>query len=185
MNRISPKRKATVKLAHNSTFAAKKKAPKKVYSIAEMKAAGLLQKASKLNGQSVRQKAKNKAWKQFSLYVRLRDSDEHGMAICCTCGARKHWKRLQAGHYVTRKKEATLFDEKCVHAQCAGCNKWQQGRPLEYEQFLERTYGQGTALALRQKAVHECKRPIGAYYAIEATYKAKAEELLRLFPGKG
>jgi hypothetical protein len=143
-----------------------------------------LSRQVKIKRRSPRQIAKDRAWDQFSLFIRLRDSDEHGIVKCCTCPARKHWKKMQAGHYVTRKKEATLYDEKCVNGQCAGCNRWQGGKPIEYEQFLERKYGAGTALAIRTKAVQECKRDLRDYKFIEDTYRLRVENIRATEPSK-
>lgn len=128
-------------------------------------------------GHDARRIAKKRAWDQFSMFIRLRDSDERGIATCCTCPARKHWRMMDAGHYVTTAKEATKFDENNVHAQCKGCNKWQGGKPTEYEQFLERKYGPGTCAAIKLKAVRQCKRDLTDYLFIENTYKARVENI--------
>ena len=128
--------------------------------------------------------AKDRAWDAFSKFIRLRDADVRGIVTCCTCGSRKHWKKMQAGHYITRQKEATLFDEKCVAGQCAGCNRWQGGRPIEFEQYLERRYGIGTAEALRIKAVQECRRDLSDYLRIEKTYNERIAWIQEHEPGK-
>lgn len=131
-----------------------------------------------------RKKAKAKAWKAFSLFIRLRDSDANGIVTCCTCGSRKPWKKVQAGHYVTRAKEATLFDEQCVQGQCAGCNMWQGGKPLEFEQYLDRKYGKGTAEKIRIKAVQPCKRVTSDYLFIEKTFTERVAWIKQHEPSK-
>jgi len=60
---------------------------------------------------------------------------------------------MDAGHFKSRIFENTLFDEKNVHAQCKGCNMPpNNGRPLEYSQFLDAKYGHGTAVAINGRA---------------------------------
>jgi hypothetical protein len=146
---------------------------KKTYTIEEMKKAGLLKRASSIqkDGRGERAKAKKKAWVQFSLFIRLRDSDENGIATCITCGRRKSWRQMQAGHYVTRAKETTLFNEKNSHSQCAGCNMFQGGKPLEYEVEMDKRYGAGAAQSMRDLGRMESKRTIADYQRIETYYK--------------
>ena len=52
----------------------------------------------------------------FSIYIRLRDSDEHGYVTCaCGCGKRVYWTRSQCSHYIVRSNMATRFNEyNCV-----------------------------------------------------------------------
>jgi hypothetical protein len=46
----------------------------------------------------------------FSQYIRLRYS-KNEISECVTCGKQDHWKKLQAGHFVSRKHYATRWDE--------------------------------------------------------------------------
>lgn len=79
-----------------------------------------------------RSKAKERAWKAFSDYIRLRDcvkttgTREYG--ICITCSERgdqswKPYKELQAGHAVGGRGNAVLFHEQLVNGQCGYCNR--------------------------------------------------------------
>jgi len=54
--------------------------------------------------------------------VRLKAADENGYANCVTCGANKHWKELQGGHFISRRYTATKLLEENIHPQCSGCN---------------------------------------------------------------
>lgn len=129
-------------------------------------------------------KAEDKAWDQFSLFIRLRDSDANGIIRCCTCGKMKHWKRMQAGHYMSRRNKATLFDERNVHGQCAGCNAWQGGRAQDHAVFIDRKYGQGAAEKIRIDSKKECRRRITDLPWIEEEYRKKVEEFRKTSPGK-
>ena len=62
-------------------------------------------------------KAKSKAWKAFSLYIRTRDSI-NGMCQCVTCGKVAPIKDMHAGHFLGGRSGSILFDEEMVFAQC-------------------------------------------------------------------
>lgn len=79
-----------------------------------------------------RAKAKEKAWKAFSLYVRTRDKH----CVTCPTGTAE-----QAGHFIDGRNNAVLFSEEGVHGQCYHCNVGLKGNKLEYFLFMERTYG--------------------------------------------
>lgn len=87
----------------------------------------------------------NKLWKIFSEYIRRRDADEDGIVYCITCGARKHWKQVDAGHFVSRNAKAIKYDEQNVHAQCKSCNGFHGGMSYVYGQRIDELYGEGTA----------------------------------------
>lgn len=67
-------------------------------------------------------RAKNRAWKWFSLYIRARDCIKTTGSIsrgkCVTCGKEFNFKDLQAGHFVQGRNNAVLFNELGVNAQC-------------------------------------------------------------------
>ena len=44
--------------------------------------------------------------KVFSEYIRRRYA-KNDIATCVTCGKKDHWKKLQAGHFMSRKHYAT------------------------------------------------------------------------------
>lgn len=125
------------------------------------------------SGREEKRRAKARAWVQFSMFIRLRDSDADGIAACITCGARKYWRDMDAGHYVTTAKEATKFHENNVHAQCKGCNKWQGGKPVEYEIAIDKKYGVGFAANMRHKSRVPCKRLTRHYDFLFECYRAK------------
>jgi hypothetical protein len=79
--------------------------------------------------------------KWFSLYIRLRFSDYRGYSTCVTCGKVDHYKKLQAGHFASRKHYSTRWDEQNVQVQCYGCNVMQQGQQYLFAKWL------GTELA--------------------------------------
>jgi hypothetical protein len=74
-----------------------------------------------------------KAWKIFSQYIRQRDK-----GICFTCGTKKPWKEMHAGHF---KHGRLDFDEMNVHCQCIYCNTYLHGNLGEYGIKLVKKYG--------------------------------------------
>lgn len=85
-------------------------------------------------------------------YVRKRDGDGMFLIKCCTCGDRHPLNKLQVGHYLSRNKMATRWDEKNVALQCVKCNCLELGKPVEFARFIDQKYGNGTAAALIEKA---------------------------------
>lgn len=92
-------------------------------------------------------KGRGKAWDAFSLYIRVRDAAPFtGIVICCTCGRPKHYKEVDAGHFVPWKSgNAVRYHEQNVHGQCKACNGFEQGSQYAYGQFIDKKYGPGTA----------------------------------------
>lgn len=86
----------------------------------------------------------------FSRYVRLKFADANGNARCYTCGAYKHWKELQNGHFIRRQYLATRFDERNCRPQCVGCNMFGDGKTVEFSARLESENPGMTALLYRE-----------------------------------
>ncbi len=88
-------------------------------------------------------KLENNLWKVFSLYIRLKYADAFGNVSCYTCGVKKHYKEMQAGHYIKRSYKSLKFSEKNVRVQCPRCNLFLDGNQDEFAIRLEQEYGQG------------------------------------------
>ena len=71
----------------------------------------------------------------FSQYIRLRYS-KNEIAECVTCGKQDHWKKQQAGHFVSRKHYSTRWDEDNVQVQCSGCNVFRYGEQYLFSKYL-------------------------------------------------
>ena len=97
-------------------------------------------------------KLKKELDKWFSLYIRLRDTNEYGLVQCVTCGCIKHYKKgMQNGHFQSRSYLATRFDEVNCQPQCVGCNMFKQGEQYKFALALDNKYGQGTAEEIQLK----------------------------------
>lgn len=93
-----------------------------------------------------RQKAVDNLDEAFSKYIRIRDSQD-GYCKCITCGKVAFWTKegMQAGHFQTRVKYSTRWDEKNVNAQCAGCNMTNGGQQYLHGLAIDKKFGEGTA----------------------------------------
>ena len=97
-------------------------------------------------------KLHKKLWPIFSQYIRLRDTNNQGCVYCITCPAYKPWKEMQAGHFVSRRFKATLYDEMNVHPQCIMCNVFLHGNLLIYRRKMDEIYGADKVLELEQRS---------------------------------
>ena len=90
-------------------------------------------------------KLKKELDKWFSLYIRLRESEE-GLVQCFTCNKVSHYKSgMQNGHFQSRKHLATRWDEENCQVQCVGCNMFKAGEQYKFSVALDSKYGEGKA----------------------------------------
>ena len=87
----------------------------------------------------------------FSIYIRRKNSINN-ISKCFTCGKQDHWKKLQNGHFQSRKHYSTRWDEINCQVQCAGCNVFKYGEHCVFGNRLDSKYGAGTSERLHQKA---------------------------------
>ena len=120
---------------------------------------------------------KKKAWAEFSRYIRLKYSSDNGMCRCITCGVRKNYKELHAGHFIAGRNNSILFEERCVHPQCYACNICRHGHQLEYYFFMEQKYGREVIDELRVLAKKTVKYSIQDFIEIREKYKKLADDL--------
>ena len=97
-------------------------------------------------------------WKWFSLFIRMRNADDNGMVRCVTCDKRIHYKESDAGHFQTRERKSTKFDEKNVQVQCQAENRFKNGKQYEFGKAIDKIYGEGTADSLVLKSKMVCPK---------------------------
>ena len=71
----------------------------------------------------------------FSQYIRLSNS-VNDIAECVTCNKKDHWKKMQCGHFQSRKHYSTRWDESNVAVQCSGCNVFRYGEQFKFSLYL-------------------------------------------------
>ena len=117
---------------------------------------------------------KTKIDKPFHEYIRRRDADnDSGYCQCISCDKPIHFTESDAGHFISRGKLATRWDERNVKAQCRKCNRFEYGRQFEYSLKI------GTELAeqLLQESRAVFKLMEHEYQEIFETYRDKLKEL--------
>ena len=122
-------------------------------------------------------KLKKELDKWFSLYIRLRDSTDMGVAQCFTCGKIDHYKKLQNGHFQSRKHTSTRWDLKNCQVQCVKCNMFNQGEQFKFGLYLDNKYGEGTAEELEIISKQTIKLTRVEYSLAVTCYKSLVEKL--------
>lgn len=82
--------------------------------------------------------------KVFSIYIRRKDANEHGLVKCFTCGKYNHWQKegnIHCGHYISRVHMGTRWEEKNCKPQCYVCNMFKQGMGDVFGLKLVEMYG--------------------------------------------
>jgi hypothetical protein len=89
--------------------------------------------------------SKKKAWKWFSLYIRLRDclvtTGTPTACKCVTCGKVVPWDDIDAGHSMGHRQNSVLLDEELVYGQCQMCNRFNGGEKQAFKIFLVHKHG--------------------------------------------
>jgi hypothetical protein len=113
----------------------------------------------------------------FSLFIRMRASDESGYAECFTCGVTKRWREGDAGHFMGRGAMNTRWDETNVQFQCKKCNIFRNGEQYLFSVNLNKEYGEGTSDTLLRYSKQSRKYGVVELSELKESYKDKVEEL--------
>jgi len=99
-----------------------------------------------LSKKTIRQ-LQNTLWPLFAAYIK----QVHPL-VCYTCDKQleERSRDTHAGHWIPRTSSPVKYDEDNVRPQCSRCNKFYQGRPVEFERRLR--------LDIGDEAVEELKR---------------------------
>ncbi len=122
-------------------------------------------------------KLKKELDKWFSLFIRLRFATKEGLCQCVTCGKVGHYKKMQCGHFQSRRHHATRWNEKNCAVQCIGCNCFQQGQQYRFSIYLDGRYGEGTAKDLEYLAKQITKITRSDYEENISYYKDVVKKL--------
>lgn len=130
-----------------------------------------------------RKTLKSNVWRWFSKFIRLRDALKTTGTLtqvkCITCGKLLSIGFCDAGHFVSRRYNSTLFDETNVHTQCRFCNRFLDGNLLEYRRQIVKMYGEGKDIELEDKATEIKKLTPEDLTNIKDYYILKVKELLK------
>lgn len=122
-------------------------------------------------------KLKKELDKWFSLYIRLREANEYGMVQCFTSGRVYHYKKIHAGHFISRRHLSTRWCETNVQPQSAADNLFGQGEQFKFGLNLDGKYGEGTAEELQYKSRATLKISRVEYEEKISYYKSLVDKL--------
>ena len=122
-------------------------------------------------------KLKKELDKWFSLYIRLREANEYGMVQCFTSGRVYHYKKIHAGHFMSRRHLSTRWCETNVQPQSAADNLFGQGEQFKFGLNLDGKYGEGTAEELQYKSRTTLKISRIEYEEKISYYKSLVDKL--------
>lgn len=120
---------------------------------------------------------KDKVWNRFSKYIRLKFADENGYCTCVTCGVKKPWEEMQAGHFIPGRTNSVLFVEEIIHPQCPSCNIFKGGNYVEYTIYMIDMYGRDKVDEFRQLKNQTKKITITELEDMYHEYETKIKEL--------
>lgn len=122
--------------------------------------------------------AKKKAWAALSKAVRYAHAYDGDNCKCVTCETVKHWKEMQAGHFIPKVQgNGIYFEIENVHPQCYRCNINLGGNGAEYYPYMLKTYGQGMIDILKEKQREIVKFSIFDYQEMEQHYKQEFKRI--------
>ena len=124
-------------------------------------------------------KLKKELDKWFSLYIRLRYATSEGLVQCFTCGKVGHYKKLQCGHFQTRRHHSTRWNEQNCQVQCVKCNMFEQGQQYIFGNKLKAEIGEDKFNKLIQLSNTSVKRSKQDYEDMIAYYKKELEILCK------
>jgi hypothetical protein len=122
----------------------------------------------------------NKADKWFSIFIRLRDSDENGYVKCVTCKRVNFWKNIDCGHHFKRQYQSLRYNEKNCAGQCKHCNCFEQGRDADFKIAIIEKYGQREYDLLESGKRQLFKRSKLELEFLAKEYQKKAIELAKI-----
>lgn len=81
----------------------------------------------------------DRAWKEFSLFIRARD----GYCVTCPTINKVPAKELQAAHFIKKSQCHNYFNfnEVNINACCQKCNVFLDGNYIAYTHFMQAKYG--------------------------------------------
>ena len=79
---------------------------------------------------------------EFSKYIRQKYAEKNGQVYCFTCTHKAHWKEMQNGHYISRACLILRWNEQNCRPQCAGCNIFRSGKPVDFRENLVKEIGE-------------------------------------------
>jgi len=126
---------------------------------------------------------RDRASEEMMRYIRVRRCLETtGLAfvgICFTCERRFHIEYLDAGHFISGRRNAVLFDVKCIRLQCNFCNVINHGQPQLYRKKMIKLFGKEWVEERKRRAKRVIKNNQIDFAKLRAGIKRMTEKLYR------
>lgn len=123
-------------------------------------------------------RAKKKLWSLISEYIRRKKADSNGYVKCSTCETVKHWREMQAGHWIPQAQgDSIRFELSNINVQCYRCNVNLGGNGPEYYEFMLIEYGQEEMDRLKQRQREIIKFYESDYLDMIEDIEAKLKQL--------
>ena len=120
---------------------------------------------------------KAKLDREFSLFIRYRDTMPNGYFQCISCREIKPFAQADNGHYINRQHMSTRFDEMNCNAQCRKCNRFMEGNIQKYRSNLVSKHGEQKVILLEAKQGETRKYSDFEYNEFIKYYKALSNKL--------
>lgn len=112
----------------------------------------------------------------FSIYIRLKYSDDKGMVECFTSGKKFHYKQIQCGHFISRSNLSTRWLEANCRPQSEHDNCLLSGNLKVFEKNLEKEKP-GNVELLRETSREIVKPTITELKSLIIEYRSKMNQV--------
>jgi hypothetical protein len=117
----------------------------------------------------------------YSQYIRLKDArmlNGKLKATCVTCLSTKYWREQQNGHFFTRGRYSTRWNDINCHVQCPACNIFLKGNYIPYTLYMIDRYGRETVDRLEKLSKTPTKIPTIELVELTKSYQQKVKAIL-------
>lgn len=115
----------------------------------------------------------------FSRFIRLKYA-KNGIVFCYTCGHFTHWKKIHAGHFISRYYKETRWNENNVRPQCFMCNIYKKGDTVKFRINLIQEIGENEVVKMEKESARLTKRGSKEREWLENKIEHYKNELARL-----
>lgn len=119
------------------------------------------------------------AAKLLQKLVRMKAADNNGFCKCVTCGKSHHYKEMQGGHFIERRKISVKLVEENINPQCEYCNQWgmkQASCVLAYNDWMVEMHGAQFVEDLKRQSRQVRKYTRGEVEDMAADFRARIAE---------
>lgn len=113
----------------------------------------------------------------FSQYIRLKYANEYGEVACYTCGAKMNWKEAQNGHFYSRARYTTRWEEANCRVQDYRCNVALSGNYIVYTRNMLAEIGSEALDLIENRSKSIEKIPTSLLIEKISYYKTEVERL--------